>query len=271
MSNLNQLVQWLDPTKVEVVTLEDMMVYLRNNFGTPVGLPGDYNIDNRVDTADYIVWRKTVGTTNLAADGNGDGTIDAKDYDVWRAYFGKTFTPSGAGSGAPGSASAFTLSRSQRHECSFLSPPSHLRRLCAGFRHWRTQVLLAACALMLSMVLARDPWAGYQCRAGSMVATAKAISPPSWRAFSCAVEWRAIWISIKDLLVSTALVATGIVGIRLWYEFAPEIQYLGDGILSLWMIGSSALIGAGAFRPLKAPWIGRTAWCGGCTADRSDL
>ena len=106
MSNLNQLVQWLDPTKVEVVTLEDMMVFLRNNFGTPVGLPGDYNNDNRVDTADYIVWRKTIGTsTNLAADGNGDGTIDTKDYEVWRAYFAKTFTSSGAGSGATGSAS----------------------------------------------------------------------------------------------------------------------------------------------------------------------
>ena len=36
MSNLNQLVQSLDPTKVEVVTLEELMVHLRNNFGTPL-------------------------------------------------------------------------------------------------------------------------------------------------------------------------------------------------------------------------------------------
>jgi hypothetical protein len=36
MSNLNQLVQWLDPTKVEVVTLEELMVHLRNNFGAPL-------------------------------------------------------------------------------------------------------------------------------------------------------------------------------------------------------------------------------------------
>ena len=35
MSNLNQLVQWLDPTKVKVVTLEELMVHLLNNFGTP--------------------------------------------------------------------------------------------------------------------------------------------------------------------------------------------------------------------------------------------
>jgi hypothetical protein len=35
MSNLNQLVQWLDPSKVQLVTLEELMVHLRNNFGTP--------------------------------------------------------------------------------------------------------------------------------------------------------------------------------------------------------------------------------------------
>jgi len=36
MSNLDQLVQWLDPAKVEVVPLEELMVHLRNNFGTPL-------------------------------------------------------------------------------------------------------------------------------------------------------------------------------------------------------------------------------------------
>jgi len=43
MSNLNQLVQWLDPTKVEVVTLEELMVHLRNNFGTPLYFRFDTN------------------------------------------------------------------------------------------------------------------------------------------------------------------------------------------------------------------------------------
>jgi hypothetical protein len=41
MSNLNQLVEWLDPSKVEVVTLEELMTHLRNNFGTPLHEPGD--------------------------------------------------------------------------------------------------------------------------------------------------------------------------------------------------------------------------------------
>jgi GxGYxYP putative glycoside hydrolase C-terminal domain/GxGYxYP_N second domain/GxGYxYP third domain len=39
MSNLDQLVEWLDPNKVEVVTLEELMVLLRNNFGAPVPEP----------------------------------------------------------------------------------------------------------------------------------------------------------------------------------------------------------------------------------------
>ncbi len=137
MSNLNQLVQWLDPTKVEVVTLEDMMVFLRNNFGTPVGLPGDYNNDNRVGAADYAVWRKSVGTTNLAADGNGDGTIDTKDYDVWRAYFGQTFTP--PGSSATGSPSALTTVPEQPSLLLiipfFAAGPAARYRDCHGPRH----------------------------------------------------------------------------------------------------------------------------------------
>ena len=47
----------------------------------PVGpeLPGDYNLDHSVDAADYVLWRKTLGTTGVpaysGADGDGD-TID---------------------------------------------------------------------------------------------------------------------------------------------------------------------------------------------------
>jgi len=56
----------------------------------PTGLSGDYNRDEIVDAADYVVWRKTLGsTTNLAADGNNNNQIDPGDYDVWRARFGQ--------------------------------------------------------------------------------------------------------------------------------------------------------------------------------------
>ncbi|MEX0612979.1 MAG: pentapeptide repeat-containing protein [Pirellulales bacterium] len=55
-------------------------------------LPGDFNNDGTVDAADYVVWRKGLGTT-----------YTADDYNVWRAHFGATL---GSGSGATGSASA---------------------------------------------------------------------------------------------------------------------------------------------------------------------
>jgi hypothetical protein len=52
-------------------------------------LQGDYNNDNRVDAADYTVWRNTLGSTILlAADGDANGTVDAGDYGVWRATYG---------------------------------------------------------------------------------------------------------------------------------------------------------------------------------------
>jgi probable HAF family extracellular repeat protein len=47
-------------------------------------LAGDFNDDGIVDAADYVVWRKGLGTTHTQ-----------NDYDTWRANFGKT-----VGSGA---------------------------------------------------------------------------------------------------------------------------------------------------------------------------
>jgi hypothetical protein len=48
--------------------------------------PGDFNQDGTVDAADYVVWRKGVGTT-----------YTQDDYDAWRANFGTSLL---AGSGA---------------------------------------------------------------------------------------------------------------------------------------------------------------------------
>lgn len=54
-----------------------------------VALPGDYNGDGTVDTADYGVWKSNFGSSDmLAADGNGDGLVDAADYAVWRDNLG---------------------------------------------------------------------------------------------------------------------------------------------------------------------------------------
>lgn len=47
--------------------------------------PGDYNLDGKIDAADYEAWRNAFGSLGpTRADGNGDGLIDAADYVVWR-------------------------------------------------------------------------------------------------------------------------------------------------------------------------------------------
>jgi len=69
----------------------DMALYA--DMGYPLAqVPGDYNNDGTVNAADYVVWRKGLGTTYTPA-----------NYNVWRAHFGQT---AGSGSGATGSASA---------------------------------------------------------------------------------------------------------------------------------------------------------------------
>jgi hypothetical protein len=83
------------------------------NFDYPVTavatLPGDYNSDGAVDSADYVLWRKTSGTSGsgLAADGSGptigvpDGVVNDHDYGYWRANFGQTASGSGSSSPLP--------------------------------------------------------------------------------------------------------------------------------------------------------------------------
>ena len=68
----------------------NLEVYL-NSLMTPLyGLPGDYNGDNKVDLADYVRWRKGLGTNYTQA-----------DYGIWRANFGQT---AGSGSGTTANA-----------------------------------------------------------------------------------------------------------------------------------------------------------------------
>ncbi len=63
----------------------------------------DYNGNGVVDAADYVLWRKTLGsTTNLLANGDDTGPsagiIDQADYAVWRTNFGNTAAAAGSGS-----------------------------------------------------------------------------------------------------------------------------------------------------------------------------
>jgi hypothetical protein len=54
-------------------------------------LNGDFNADGVVDVADYVVWRKTLGSESLlAADASRNGVVDETDYGFWLANFGGT-------------------------------------------------------------------------------------------------------------------------------------------------------------------------------------
>ncbi|HVT29226.1 MAG TPA: hypothetical protein VHE81_14515 [Lacipirellulaceae bacterium] len=63
---------------------------------------GDANLDGQVTSADYIIWRKNLGSAGgwLQGDFSGDKTVDMADYDVWRAHFGATSPSGGAALGA---------------------------------------------------------------------------------------------------------------------------------------------------------------------------
>jgi hypothetical protein len=56
-------------------------------------LLGDYNRNNVVDGADYVIWRNTLNQSvanGSGADGNGNGIVEQVDYNLWRANFGKS-------------------------------------------------------------------------------------------------------------------------------------------------------------------------------------
>ena len=60
------------------------------------GIPGDYNQNGVVGEADFVLWRKTIGTNNALANDLIGGTIGTAHYDQWRSHFGQT---SGSGAG----------------------------------------------------------------------------------------------------------------------------------------------------------------------------
>ena len=56
-------------------------------FQPPVGLPGDFNSDGKVDAGDYVTWRKNEVTNAALANDNGVGN-QADRFTLWRANFG---------------------------------------------------------------------------------------------------------------------------------------------------------------------------------------
>jgi hypothetical protein len=75
-------------------------------------LPGDFNNDNVVNSADYTTWRNTLGQTGpgLLADDNGDNVVNRKDYDMWKRNYGANIaTGALSGTTVPEPATAMLL------------------------------------------------------------------------------------------------------------------------------------------------------------------
>ena len=64
----------------------------------PAGVPGDYNNNGIVDSADYVLWRNGGPLQNEV---DAVGTVNDADYTAWRSRFGNT---SGSGAGLGGAA-----------------------------------------------------------------------------------------------------------------------------------------------------------------------
>jgi hypothetical protein len=65
----------------------------------PTGIDGDYNDNDIVDAADYVVWRDRLNQPVTIPNDATPGSVTAADYAVWRSNFGRV----------PGSGSALTL------------------------------------------------------------------------------------------------------------------------------------------------------------------
>ncbi|MGD9633735.1 MAG: PEP-CTERM sorting domain-containing protein [Pirellulales bacterium] len=60
---------------------------------TTPSLDGDFNGDNKVDAADYTVWRDHLGAADESSihnNGDGQNGVDAADYALWKNGFGDT-------------------------------------------------------------------------------------------------------------------------------------------------------------------------------------
>jgi hypothetical protein len=80
--------------------VDDIIVFGPDGPGG--GILGDYNSNGTVDAADYVLWRKTLGTNDPQADGDDSGTVGPEDYDLWKGAFGN-------GSGSSSLASIATV------------------------------------------------------------------------------------------------------------------------------------------------------------------
>jgi hypothetical protein len=102
-------------------------------FGAaPIALAGDYNDDGAVDAADYIVWRRALGSaTELPNETESLGVVDQDDFAAWRANFAATRSAEIAASAAVPEPAVWVLS------LTVLLPQVYVRRALRSRRRLR--------------------------------------------------------------------------------------------------------------------------------------
>ncbi len=100
-------VLWLMDMNVDgIVNINDVSTMIAEIFRS---VPSDFNLDGRVNAADYPIWRNNVGAGSalfVEGDANLNAVVDADDVAIWRSEFGFIRQPLMAGSGSGASAAA---------------------------------------------------------------------------------------------------------------------------------------------------------------------
>lgn len=65
------------------------IVMFITSFRPLLAVAGDYDLDEDVDGADFLLWQRDFGSMSaLAADGSRNKIVDSPDLNVWREHFG---------------------------------------------------------------------------------------------------------------------------------------------------------------------------------------
>jgi prepilin-type N-terminal cleavage/methylation domain-containing protein/prepilin-type processing-associated H-X9-DG protein len=127
------------------------------------GLAGDYDGNQVVDGADFLLWQRSFGSTatpaGSGADGDGNGSIDAGDLTIWRDAFGSSAAaPVAAAVPEPASwllagvpvATAWRLRRRRRQQACVAIATSTVRR---GFTLVELLVVIAIIGVLIALLL----------------------------------------------------------------------------------------------------------------------